>query len=263
MHTEGRCRRWVAPPCSSASWCRWRSRADPAVPGDVRRLVRAAGVLAAGVMFAVGALDDLRDVSPPAKIAGQVLAGSILSLMGVSMLFFRVPFFGASSCSRPTSPRWSPCSSVVLFANAINLIDGLDGLAAGIVDIAGSAVFLYSDRLFKDGFLTASNIAPLIAMIAVGDLHRLPSVELQPGEDLHGRRRRDVPRPVDGRLHDHPRRSRRLRVLGPDLLLLRSAVHPARDPRCPDARHRVLVPPTGVRAADRSQSPTRTISIIG
>ena len=49
-------------------------------------------LLAAGVMFVVGAVDDLRDVSPPAKIAGQVLSGSILSLFGVTMLYFRVPF---------------------------------------------------------------------------------------------------------------------------------------------------------------------------
>ena len=38
-------------------------------------------LLAAGVMFVVGAVDDLREVSPPAKIAGQVLAGSVLSLL--------------------------------------------------------------------------------------------------------------------------------------------------------------------------------------
>ncbi|MGZ5715578.1 MAG: hypothetical protein ACXWIG_15585, partial [Caldimonas sp.] len=49
-------------------------------------------VLAGAVMFVVGAIDDLREVSPPAKIAGQVLSGSILSLLGVTMLYFRVPF---------------------------------------------------------------------------------------------------------------------------------------------------------------------------
>ena len=45
-------------------------------------------------------------------------------------------------------------------ANAINLIDGLDGLAAGIVLIAGAAMFLYADRLFKAGLLEGSNMAP-------------------------------------------------------------------------------------------------------
>src|SRR6478736_4021753 len=126
-------------------------------------------ILAAGVMFATGALDDLRDVSPPAKIAGMVLAGSLLSLFGVSMLFFHVPFSGADVIV--LSPDLAPLVTVVtvvVFANAINLIDGLDGLAAGIVIIAGTALFLYSTQLFDNGFLEGSNLAPLIAVIAVG-----------------------------------------------------------------------------------------------
>jgi UDP-GlcNAc:undecaprenyl-phosphate GlcNAc-1-phosphate transferase len=126
-------------------------------------------ILAAGVMFATGALDDLRDVSPPAKIAGMVLAGSLLSLFGVSMLFFHVPFSGADVIV--LSPDLAPLVTVltvVVFANAINLIDGLDGLAAGIVIIAGTALFLYSTQLFDNGFLEGSNVAPLIAVIAVG-----------------------------------------------------------------------------------------------
>jgi UDP-GlcNAc:undecaprenyl-phosphate GlcNAc-1-phosphate transferase len=126
-------------------------------------------MLGAGVMFAVGALDDLRDVSPPAKIAGMVLAGSLMSLFGVQMLFFRVPF--AAQDTLVLSADLAPLVTVivvVVFANAINLIDGLDGLAAGIVIIAGTALFLYSDRLLKDGFLEGSNVAPLVAVIAVG-----------------------------------------------------------------------------------------------
>jgi UDP-N-acetylmuramyl pentapeptide phosphotransferase/UDP-N-acetylglucosamine-1-phosphate transferase len=126
-------------------------------------------ILAAGVMFAIGALDDLRDVSPPAKIAGMVLAGSLLSIFGVSMLFFQVPFAGAEVIvlSNDLAPLVTVIT-VVVFANAINLIDGLDGLAAGIVIIAGTALFLYSTRLFDKGFLEGSNVAPLIAVIAVG-----------------------------------------------------------------------------------------------
>jgi UDP-GlcNAc:undecaprenyl-phosphate GlcNAc-1-phosphate transferase len=126
-------------------------------------------MLGAGIMFAVGALDDLRDVSPPAKIAGMVLAGSVMSLFGVQMLFFRIPFAGQDTLV--LSADLAPLVTVivvVVFANAINLIDGLDGLAAGITIIAGTALFLYSDRLLKDGFLEGSNIAPLVAVIAVG-----------------------------------------------------------------------------------------------
>jgi UDP-GlcNAc:undecaprenyl-phosphate/decaprenyl-phosphate GlcNAc-1-phosphate transferase len=126
-------------------------------------------IVAAGVMFVLGVVDDFREVSPPAKLAGQVLSGSLLSLFGVSILFFRVPF--ASTEYVVLSPDLAPLITVltvVVMANAINLIDGLDGLAAGIVAIAGAALFLYADRLFKAGLLEGSNMGPLIAVIAVG-----------------------------------------------------------------------------------------------
>jgi len=126
-------------------------------------------LLAAGVMFGVGALDDLREVSPPAKIAGQALSGGLLSLMGVTMFFFRIPF--AESDFVVLSPDLAPLVTVlwvVVMANAINLIDGLDGLAAGIAIIAGAALFIYSDRLFDAGLLDGSNIAPLVAVMTVG-----------------------------------------------------------------------------------------------
>jgi UDP-GlcNAc:undecaprenyl-phosphate GlcNAc-1-phosphate transferase len=126
-------------------------------------------LLAGAVMFVVGAIDDLRPVSPPAKIAGQVLSGSVLSLLGVTMLYFRVPFarYDYVVLSTDLAPLVTVIT-VVLMANAINLIDGLDGLAAGIVMIAGSAIFLYADRLFKAGLLEGSNMAPLVAALTVG-----------------------------------------------------------------------------------------------
>lgn len=126
-------------------------------------------LLAAGAMFVVGSVDDLREVSPPAKLAGQVLSGSLLSVFGVTMLYFRVPF--ASYDYIVLSPDLAALVTiigVVVLANAINLIDGLDGLAAGICAIAGLALFLYADRLFKAGLIEGSNIGPLIAIIVVG-----------------------------------------------------------------------------------------------
>ncbi len=126
-------------------------------------------LLAAGVMFVVGSIDDLREVSPPAKVAGQVFSGSVLSLFGVTMLYFRVPF--ASYDYVVLSPDLAALVTVlavVALANALNLIDGLDGLAAGIALIGGLALFLYADRLFKAGLIEGSNIGPLVAIIIVG-----------------------------------------------------------------------------------------------
>jgi UDP-GlcNAc:undecaprenyl-phosphate/decaprenyl-phosphate GlcNAc-1-phosphate transferase len=123
--------------------------------------------LAATVMFAVGLLDDLRPVSAPAKVAGQVLAGSLLPFFAVTMLFFRVPFAGLVVLSNDLAPLMTVIW-VVAMANAVNLIDGLDGLAAGIVAIAAGAFFIYGVRLTDIGLLEPGNIAPLVAAITCG-----------------------------------------------------------------------------------------------
>jgi UDP-GlcNAc:undecaprenyl-phosphate GlcNAc-1-phosphate transferase len=128
-------------------------------------------LLGAGVMFVVGALDDLIDVSPPAKVAGQVLAASLMAIFGVTMFFFRMPFNLFSTDTVVLGSDLAPLVTalwVVLMTNAINLIDGLDGLAAGIVAIAGGALFLFAERLTDANALDARNIGPLVAIIAVG-----------------------------------------------------------------------------------------------
>jgi UDP-GlcNAc:undecaprenyl-phosphate GlcNAc-1-phosphate transferase len=124
-------------------------------------------VLAAIVMFGIGLIDDLRDVSPPAKVSGQVLAASILVLSGVSILVFRIPFGGLVILS----PDLGYLLSVVWvlgMANAVNLIDGLDGLAAGIVAIASGTFFLYALVLLDEGVLDEGNIGALVAIVTFG-----------------------------------------------------------------------------------------------
>ncbi len=124
-------------------------------------------LIAAVVILAVGVLDDLREVSAPAKVAGQVLAGSILALFGVTMFYFRIPFADfvvlSPDLSFLVTVLW-----VVGIANAVNLIDGLDGLAAGVVAIASASLFLYADRLWQAGLLDVATIAPLAVAIACG-----------------------------------------------------------------------------------------------
>jgi UDP-GlcNAc:undecaprenyl-phosphate/decaprenyl-phosphate GlcNAc-1-phosphate transferase len=125
-------------------------------------------VLAAAVIFAVGMVDDLRDMSAPAKMSGQVLSGTVLYLFGIGMLFFRVPFVGTTLV---LSSQWAPVLTVLWvigMANAVNFVDGLDGLAAGIVGIAGLGFFLYSHKLFTLGLLTPDNSGALVAVIVVG-----------------------------------------------------------------------------------------------
>jgi UDP-GlcNAc:undecaprenyl-phosphate/decaprenyl-phosphate GlcNAc-1-phosphate transferase len=125
-------------------------------------------VLATLTMYLVGQLDDLRDVSAPAKTAGSVLAGSVLAASGVAILFFRVPFVGLVALPPDLVPLITVLW-VVGFAQAVNLIDGLDGLAAGVVGIAAGAVLMFAEHLDNaDSIISDDNIGAVIAACVVG-----------------------------------------------------------------------------------------------
>ena len=124
-------------------------------------------LLAATVIFAVGLTDDLREVSAPARVAGMVLAGTVLVRFGVSILFLRIPFYDLVLLS-PDLSALITVLWVVGMANAVNLVDGLDGLATGIVAIAAGSFFLYSEQLLDAGVISENNIGPLVAVITLG-----------------------------------------------------------------------------------------------
>src|SRR3984885_9450845 len=124
-------------------------------------------VLAAGAMFAVGLIDDVRDMSAPAKMAGQVLAASILYFSGVTMYELKIPLAGFFVLTPGIVPLITAVW-VIALTNAVNLIDGLDGLAAGVVAIGGGALAIYGIRLEGLGLLPSDNVGPLVAVIACG-----------------------------------------------------------------------------------------------
>ncbi len=125
-------------------------------------------LLAVAVMATLGLIDDVRGVSPPAKVAGQVLAAMVLYFFGVTMTHFKVPFVSGyivlgSSIQPLVTALW-----VIGIANAVNLIDGLDGLAAGVIAIGSGALCIYGLRLIDLGVLSANNIGPLLAAAGCG-----------------------------------------------------------------------------------------------
>jgi UDP-GlcNAc:undecaprenyl-phosphate GlcNAc-1-phosphate transferase len=124
-------------------------------------------VLGAAVILVVGVIDDFRDMSAPAKMAGQVLAAMVLVFLGVTMFWVKVPFAGIFVLSPDMTPLITALW-VIVITNAVNLIDGLDGLAAGVVAIASGALAIYGLRLEYLGVLPPDNLGPLIAVIAFG-----------------------------------------------------------------------------------------------
>jgi UDP-GlcNAc:undecaprenyl-phosphate/decaprenyl-phosphate GlcNAc-1-phosphate transferase len=106
-------------------------------------------------------------VSPPAKFAGQVLCGTVLYFLGVSMFYLRIPFGDLFVLSRDLAPL-ATVLWVAAIANAVNLIDGLDGLAAGVIGIGALAFAIYGAQLTDAGLLTPDSIGPLVAVIVAG-----------------------------------------------------------------------------------------------
>jgi UDP-GlcNAc:undecaprenyl-phosphate GlcNAc-1-phosphate transferase len=126
-------------------------------------------VFAASLMFLVGLFDDIREISAPAKVLGTIAVAGVLTYYGVTMFYFRVPFVDVYN----VTDDWVLLITIVWLlgmTQAINLIDGLDGLAAGIVAIGALAFFIYSLRLGDPTvrLLSAPSIGPLIAIITVG-----------------------------------------------------------------------------------------------
>jgi UDP-GlcNAc:undecaprenyl-phosphate/decaprenyl-phosphate GlcNAc-1-phosphate transferase len=127
-------------------------------------------VLAGAAIFVVGMIDDAREMSAPAKVAGQVLAASILYFLGDTLWQFKVPFAGIVSLSPGvTVTPLIMALWVIALTNAVNLIDGLDGLAAGVVAIGSGALAVYGIELMRLGVLQAdSEVGVLVAVITCG-----------------------------------------------------------------------------------------------
>ena len=93
------------------------------------------GMLLGGlIVFLVGFLDDLNQLSPWVKLGGQCLAAVVTMAFGLRVHFITSPFegmFWLGYLSIPFTFLW-----LVGVTNAVNLIDGLDGLAAGVSGIA-------------------------------------------------------------------------------------------------------------------------------
>ena len=117
----------------------WVARA---LPGPARALTGGplVGLTFASIpILALGVVDDLRGVSAHAKLGVQICAALVLSLFGYGVTAITNPFGGtlsAHALNAPLTVAW-----VLLVTNAINLIDGLDGLAAGVVAVVSGTLW--------------------------------------------------------------------------------------------------------------------------
>jgi UDP-GlcNAc:undecaprenyl-phosphate GlcNAc-1-phosphate transferase len=124
-----------------------------------------AAVVTCTLMAALGVIDDRRGTSALAKLTAQIFIAGILVLLGVQLAYFVLPGEGLAVLGTDEAVVLTVLW-VIAAANAINLVDGLDGLAAGMVAIAAAAFFVYLVR--GDDISESASVAALLSVITVG-----------------------------------------------------------------------------------------------
>jgi UDP-GlcNAc:undecaprenyl-phosphate GlcNAc-1-phosphate transferase len=108
-------------------------------------------VIAGGLIMGIGLIDDRWGLDALTKFAGQITAASVLVTMGVAWSVLYIPFGGIGTIVLDqASSILLTLALTVSVVNAMNFVDGLDGLAAGLGLITALAIFLFSVGLLRD-----------------------------------------------------------------------------------------------------------------
>jgi len=139
-------------------------------------------LVAVVVLGLVGVLDDRFELDAITKLAGQTTAAGLLVLAGVQWVTFWIPWGGGGTGISGSFLILGETQGVLLtvvltvaLINAMNFVDGLDGLAAGIGLIAASATALFAIGLVKangndPGAYTPALLAVVLAGACLGFL---------------------------------------------------------------------------------------------
>jgi len=131
-------------------------------------------LVAGGLIVTVGALDDRYGLDALTKLAGQATAAGVLVLMGVQWTAVYLPWGGTGGSTGSVLLLGQDQGVLitvflcVLLVNAMNFVDGLDGLAAGIGTIAATATCAFALGLLgqQNGDVNAYPPALIAAVLA-------------------------------------------------------------------------------------------------
>ncbi len=175
--------------CISA--CSWRycSRSSyPLTRGFEFTSDIPAALVSGFVIVLVGVVDDRWGLDALTKFVGQVTAAGILVVMGVSWFIIYMPFGDGSTVILDQLQAGLVTVGVaVVMVNAMNFVDGLDGLAAGLGLISSLAICVFSVGLLHDqgGDVSAYPPALIAAALAGACLGFLPH-NFQPAKIFMG-----------------------------------------------------------------------------
>lgn len=126
--------------------------------------------IAVGGLFMVllGLADDIWDLGALTKLAGQTAIAGLMAMMGLRWNLLYWPFGEATIVVLDESQAiFCTVGFILLVVNAINIIDGIDGLATGISAIIAAAVCVFSMGVMFDQGGAVSAYPPAIVTAAV------------------------------------------------------------------------------------------------
>jgi UDP-GlcNAc:undecaprenyl-phosphate GlcNAc-1-phosphate transferase len=121
----------------------------------------------AALIWLIGVLDDKFEIDALIKLGGQMIAAGVMVMQGLTILWLPVPGVGLVALTQWQGTLLT-VALVVITINAVNFVDGLDGLAAGMVCIAAAAFFMYAYRIWYGYGLEAAAPATLFAAVLMG-----------------------------------------------------------------------------------------------
>jgi UDP-GlcNAc:undecaprenyl-phosphate GlcNAc-1-phosphate transferase len=124
-------------------------------------------LLAGALVCAVGVVDDIFELDALTKLGGQVLAAGLLVALGVRFYYFPRPD-GVQFSLDDVQGAALTLVVVIGTMNAVNFVDGLDGLAAGVVGIGAAAFFLYCYFVSAQNNLTLATTGALLSAALAG-----------------------------------------------------------------------------------------------
>jgi UDP-N-acetylmuramyl pentapeptide phosphotransferase/UDP-N-acetylglucosamine-1-phosphate transferase len=135
-------------------------------------------ILGALLVAAIGALDDIFEISPKARLPIQLFAAGLFCVLGDFVSEIYVPFIGELRLGWlgfPLTILW-----ITGFTNAFNFMDGIDGIAAGQAIVASLGWIVISSALGLGGL---TSLSVLVMGASFGFLiHNLPPARIFMGD---------------------------------------------------------------------------------
>lgn len=127
----------------------------------------AAVLVAATIIVAVGIVDDRWGLDALTKFAGQVTAAGVMAVMGLGWYLIYDPFSNTTVVLDSLQGGLVTVAVAVTLINAMNFVDGLDGLAAGLGLIASVAVFAFAIGLLTEQGGSVDSYPPALLAAAM------------------------------------------------------------------------------------------------